>query len=429
MHYVIIGGSAAGVSCVEGIRKTDKKSGITLIGDETLPLYSRCLLSYLLAGTISEGSLFFKKKDFFKAHKVEALLGARAQGLDLKNRSVQTSDKKKIEFDRLLLATGSMSRTLDIPGVEKHGVFALRNIKDAKGIESSLKKTRTAVILGGGLIGLRAAYALNARGIIVKIVVKSRQILSQVLDQTAAEIIQRRIEEKGIAIIKGSEAKEIFGKTGVEGVTLDDGSDLGCELVIIGKGVEPNKGLAHEAGIGTDQGILADDNLMTSSKDIFAAGDVAQTGDITSGESVLNAIWPVAVEQGKIAGMNMAGAKRKYDGSMAMNSIEFFGLPTISMGITRPKTADYEQLTAVNGARPVYKKVVLKDGVIRGFISVGKIENSGVYNALIKHRVDVTAIKDGLLREDFDYAKAMPLIKENKDRFSEEEFRDSIITY
>ncbi len=197
----------------------------------------------------------------------------------------------------------------------------------------------------------------------------------------------------------------------------------------MGKGVEPNIELAKEAKIVSHWGIVSDEYLQTSSKDIFAAGDVAQTNDITSGESTLNAIWPSAVEQGRIAGRNMAGEKQKYDGSMAMNSIEFFELPVISMGITRPKTQDYEELSVINQKKAVYKKVVLKDGIIRGFISLGNVENSGVYNNLIKHKINVAGIKDILLDERFDYAKAMPLIKENKEKFNKDEFKDSIITY
>lgn len=148
MHYVIIGGSAAGISCVEAIREIDKRSKITLIGDEKFPLYSRCLLSYLLAGTINRGNLYFKKRDFFEKNNVEAILGVRAEKIDLKSKGVVTNAKKKIPFDKLLIAAGSRSKMLQIPGIEKKGVFALRNIKDANGIESMLKKTRTAAVLG-----------------------------------------------------------------------------------------------------------------------------------------------------------------------------------------------------------------------------------------------------------------------------------------
>ena len=429
MHYVIIGGSAAGISAAESIRGIDKKSAITLIGDEVTPLYSRCLLSYLLAGTINEGNVHFKKRNFFQANDVEALLGVRAETIDTKASSVKASGKQKIAYDKLLIATGSRSKMLEIPGVEKDGVFALRTIKDARGIEATLKRTRTAVVLGGGLIGLRAAYALNSRGVIVKVVVKSSQILSQIVDAQAAAMVQGRVEQKGITIMKGLQAREIRGKEKVQGVSLDDGKTVECELVIIGKGVEPNINLARDAGVETGYGIRANDFLETSAKGIYAAGDVAETKDITSGEVALNAIWPCAVEQGTIAGRNMAGEPLSYDGSMAMNSIEFFGLPVISMGITRPKSPDYEQLSALSEKRGYYRKVVLKDGIIKGFISAGSIEHSGVYNVLIKNRVNVSSIKEVLLDEHFNYAKAMPLIRENKDKFHKDEFKDSIITY
>ena len=429
MNYVIIGGSAAGISCIEGIRQTDKKSKITLISDEKFPLYSRCLLSYLLAGVINESNLNFKPTDFFEKNNVEAMLGVRANSINPTAKIVTTNNKKKIEFDKLLIATGARSKMLDIPGVDKKGVFALRTVKDSRDINAMLKGARTAVVLGGGLIGLRAAYALNNRGIIVKVIVKSKQIFSQVLDVVAANLIQGRVEQKGITVMKGLAAKEILGKDSVEGVILDDGTKLECDLVVIGKGVEPNLELTKTSGVKVKWGIVVDDYLQTSVQDIFAAGDVAETNDITSGEAILNAIWPAAIEQGKIAGKNMAGKKVKYNGSVAMNSVEFFGLPVISMGTTKPKTEGYEQLSVINEKDITYKKVILKDDIIRGFISVGKVENSGVYNALLKNKVAITEIKDVLLHERFNYAKAMPLVKKNKEKFNKEEFKDSIITY
>lgn len=429
MRYAIIGGSAAGVACVESIRELDKKSTITLISEEDLPLYSRCLLSYLLAGAITEDGIYFKDRDFFKANEVEAFFSARAKHIDAKNRTVTLDNEKKIEFDKLLIATGSRSKVLKIPGIEKKGVFALRSIKDERAIEEALKKTHTAAVLGGGLIGLKAAHALKCRGAAVKVVVKSGQVLSQMLDQKAASLVQDRIEREGITVMKGLDAKEISGSQTLEGVLLDDGTTLACELVVVGKGVEPNVELAKAGGIDVGRGIVVNDFLETSARDIFAAGDVAQTRDVASGEMVINALWPCAVEQGHLAGKNMAGGKTAYEGSLGMNSIEFFGLSVISMGVIRPSSAGYEELTASDEKAPAYKKVVLKDNVIRGFISVGKIENSGVYNVLIKHQVNVENIKGALLDKDFNYAKAMPAIKDCKGKFDKEEFRDSLITY
>jgi len=168
--------------------------------------------------------------------------------------------------------------------------------------------------------------------------------------------------------------------------------------------------------------------LETNIKGIFAAGDVSETNDIALEESSINAIWPAACEQGRIAGLNMAGEKEKYQGSLAMNSIEFFGLPVISVGITKPKTSDYKELVKKDTARNIYKKVVLKDGIIAGVVFVNSIENIGIIGALIKNKADVTNIKDVLLEDYFDYAKIIPFIKKSKKGFEEPEFKETVMT-
>jgi len=428
MRYVIIGGSAGGISCAESIREIDKKSQITLVTDEVFPLYSRCLLSYLLAGSITEEGLYFKGKDFYKTNGVEPILGVRAEHIDVKARNISLSNSKKIDFDKLLIATGSRSKMLDIPGAKKSGVFALRTVRDARGILETLKDVKTAAVLGGGLIGLKAAYALSKRGVKIKVVVKSGQVLSQIVDQKAAAFIHARIEKEGIEILKGRDAKEIVGRDGVEGVILDNGAKMDCQLVVIGKGVEPNVELAKDSGISVGYGITAGDRLNTSQKDIYTAGDVAETRDIAMQERSLNAIWPCAIEQGKIAGYNMAGKQVNYKGSFGMNSVEFFGLPVISIGITHTKEG-YEELVDIDEKNGMYKKVLLKDQVIRGYISLGRIEGSGVYHTLIKNEVNVANIKNMLLDRNFSFAKIAGLVKENKDLFKAEEFKDTIWTY
>ncbi|MDP2911087.1 MAG: FAD-dependent oxidoreductase, partial [Candidatus Omnitrophota bacterium] len=244
----------------------------------------------------------------------------------------------------------------------------------------------------------------------------------------AARIMQKRIEEKGIKIFTGVAAKEITGGKSVKGVTLDNGSSHACELVIIGKGVSPNIEITRDSGIKTNLGILTNDSMETNIKDIFSAGDVAETSDIALGESSINAIWPAACEQGRIAGLNMAGEKETYEGSLAMNSIEFFGLPVISVGITRPKSAAYEEIVKKDAARNIYKKVVLKDGIVAGVIFVNSIDNIGVIGALIKNKADITEIKNIILEDYFDYGKIMPLIKKSKKGFSEQEFKETVLT-
>ena len=291
-----------------------------------------------------------------------------------------------------------------------------------------LDNVKRVTILGGGLIGLRDAYALNQRGKEVSVIVKSPMVLSQMVDKEAADIIASVLKSHGINIMTGLAAKEILGGKAVERISLDNGEKLECELVIIGKGVSPNIEIAKACGIKVDNGIVVNEYLMTSEKDIYAAGDVAEAFDIALDAPKINALWPCAVEQGRIAGLNMAGEKTQYSGSLSMNSVDFFGLPAISMGITKPKEENAFEILTKTGAK-LYKKIVIKQNKIVGMVFIGDIKSAGVINILIKKKVDVSIIKEKLLDENFDYAKILPLVKNYKDKFVEEEFKDTIITY
>lgn len=428
MKYVIIGGSAAGVSAAEILRKHDKKSEITLVCEETFPLYSRCLLTYLIAGSLKESELNFKNKDFYKDNDIKAYLGKKAVSIDAKGRTVSLEDGAKISYDKLLLATGASPKWVDVPGSDKKGVFTVRKIDDARAILEMLENVKEISVLGGGLIGLRDAYALSLRKKQVTVVVKSPQVLSQMVDKTAAGIIASILEKNGIRIMTGVAAKELVGEKSVEGILLDSGAKLNCQMVIIGKGVSANTELAAACGLETEDGIIVDQYLKTSDENIFAAGDVAQTYDLARKSKRINALWPCAVEQGEIAALNMLGRSKIYDGSLSMNSVEFFGLPCISMGVTKTKEQeDYEIISQTKG--DVYKKFVLKKDRIVGAVLTGDIRSAGIVNALIKNKVDASSIKHLLLDETFDYAKIMPLVAKFKDRFKQEEYQDTIITY
>lgn len=401
MRHVIIGGGAAGITAIESIRESDKESDISLINSEPVALYSRSLLSYFLASIVNEGNLYFRKNDFFARNNIEPMIGVKAERIDTAKKAVITHDKRVIGYDRLLIATGLSGRLPDIPGMEKRGIFAFMTIKDAKEIEATLKRTRSAIVLGDDLVALRAAYALNRRGVIARIVVKSNQVLPRILDEKAAAMIQDAARQSGIEIIIGRHATEILGGHTVEGVLLDDGSKLEGQLVIAAQENVPNIKLATESEIKTDSGIIVDDYMETSHKDIYAAGNAVQTSDITSGESVLNFTWPCAMEQGRIAGMNMAGKKTRYDGLMYMKTIEFFELPVITIGVARKVKDSQEELLYLDENRKIYKKAVLENNIIKGFISVGDVANSKVYDKLIKENADVSGFKGNLLDETF----------------------------
>jgi nitrite reductase (NADH) large subunit len=422
MRYVIIGGSAAGISAVEAIRSVDQTSPIELFTGEGTPFYSRVLLSYYIAGAITKEELHFRPLEFFSENKVTAHLGQRVERVLPDSKSIRMEDGREYPFDRLLIATGSSPKILDIPGKDKKGVVVMRHIDHAQEIVNRLEQMKTACVLGGGLIGLRTGYALSVRGVKVKIIVKSSHVLSQMLDKESAEMIQGTMRQHGIDIRTGRDAVEIVGKESVEGVILDDGERINCQLIVVGKGVEPNVDFISSTQIKVKEGIVADETMRTNLPDIYVAGDVAETFDLSTGRMGVNAIWPCAFEQGRVAGLNMAGKKVKYDGSFRMNSLDFYGLPVISMGITRIDGNAFQQVQ--RKTENTYRKLVLRDGCIVGAILVGQVQKAGILTTLLKKRVNVSDYVPFLMGNRINFADLLPLMKGNKERFTEVEYRE-----
>ena len=275
---------------------------------------------------------------------------------------------------------------------------------------------------------MRAAYSLKKRGTAVHVIVKSDHIFSQMLDAEAADIMRRHLEANGIDISTGLEAKEITGQGSVKGIALDDGNQLDCELVIIGKGVAANLDIV-KGKVKTNAGISVDEHLETDKKGIYAAGDVAEAYDILEERPNMNQIWPIAIRQGKIAGSNMAGEETKYDGSYGMNSLDFFDLAVMSFGLVKPKGDGYEELLAIDTNRVLYRKIVLKGKEIVGGVLINDVERHGVLLHLALQKIDIADIKDILIDEYFDFGKVIPLIKRQSRKFVKPEYRDTAEAY
>ncbi|MFH1202480.1 MAG: FAD-dependent oxidoreductase [Candidatus Omnitrophota bacterium] len=412
-NYLIIGNSAAGTSAAEAIRKNDGQGKITIITDEEYPVaYYRCLISYLLSGEISEDRLSYRGLDFYKEKNIELILNKKVIKVDPKKNRVSFLDNTKLEYDSLLIATGSSPAMPDIKGTNKRGVFGFRTIKDTKEILEIAPIAEGACVLGGGLIGIKAAYGLKKKGLEVKIIVKSNQILSQVVDKQAGDLIQEVLEENGIEILTGRDVTEIIGNGDAKAVKLDTGKVLASSIVIVGKGVEPNIDLVKDTEIKTEYGILVGRNLATNIPNIFAAGDVCQANDLIQGGAYINALWPNAIEQGKISGQNLSGANLEYDGSVSMNAVDFFGLAIVSMGIKRSDKPGFEELSHLDREKSVYRKITLKENRVVGMVSVGDVKNSGIFLRLMKERIDISDLEDRLLDENFSYASIMDRVKE-----------------
>jgi NAD(P)H-nitrite reductase large subunit len=414
-NIVIIGNSAAGIAAAESIRYSDKESKVSIISDEDYTAYCRCVLSYYLAGEKEESHLVYRASEFYKENNIDLILNTKVIRTEPKKNRIVLENGEKLGYDKLIIATGSLPKFPEIKGIHKRGVFGFRTIKDAREISGLLTIAKTAVCLGGGLIGLKAAYALKKRGLEVKVIVKSDQILSQVLDRTAADIVKRHLEFFGIEILTGLDVKEFLGEGELKAVKLDSGKIIGCEVAIIGKGVSANTAIVKDTDIKIQEGIMVNEYLRTSVENVFAAGDCAETFDLILEEPQINALWPNAVEQGALAGRNVSGENIIYPGSIGMNSAEFFGLPVVSMGVVRQEQGMEVLLKSKSDGR-IYKKIVLKDNRVKGVILLGDIENSGVYLNLMKEKIDVSSLKETLLDDSFNYANIIELPLSHKEK-------------
>ena len=402
-HYVIIGNSVASIAAVEAIRDQDKDGTITIISDEPHLAYSRPLISCLLAGKVSEESMLYRDRNFYKINKVELLSGKKAIALDPKKKLVTLADKKKISFDKLLIATGGTPIFPKVRGKNLEGIFTLTKWGDVKRIKKYIDKSKVkeVVVVGGGLIGLKTVEGLMELKIRVSIIELADRILSATFDKKASNLIESRLKKMGCKVITENTVAKIRGKKKVAGVILKDGVKLDCDMVIFAIGVAPNVKITKGTGIKVNMGILVDRRMQTNIPDIYAAGDVVEGPDLIAGGTRPIAIWPTAYKQGSIAGSNMGGVLKEYVGSFAMNSIELCDLPTISVGLTDPKEEGYEVLDYYDEENFVYKKVVLKGNTIVGAIFVNDIDRAGIYTGLITDKVDVSGFKEYLLKEDF----------------------------
>jgi len=393
MKYVIIGNGIASIGAIEGIRKVDTDNEILVIGAEDSPAYGRPLISYLLAGKITPDRLALRPKEFYENAKVVTKLGTTVTGIDTMSKTVSTDKGETIEYQNLLIATGGNPFMPPIPGSDGADVYNFTNLDHAQTLISKAKEIKRAVVIGGGLIGLKAGESLFDRGVDVTILELSDRILSLAFDENAASLAGNRLEEVGLHVRCGVSAKEIQrDKEGnLKGVHLTDGDFLQCDVVVIAIGVVPNYGLAKDNGIDVDRGIKVDDHMRTSAEGVFAAGDVAQAKDLLFGEDRVIPIWTNAYNQGFCAGKNMAGADIEFSGSLAMNSISFYGLPTISVGTVTPPEGDnsYEVAVSLDEKKKSYRKLVFQNDKLVGYMLVGDIDMAGMYTAFVKFQMVV----------------------------------------
>jgi NAD(P)H-nitrite reductase large subunit len=406
MNYVIIGNSVAAVGAIRGIRAIDQQGNITVISRERHTAYGRPLISYLLGGLITEKRMPYLPADFYEQHRVNLLLNSEVVTVDCGKKQVKLAGGDAVPFDRLLVATGGDPFIPPIVGLsDKEKVFTFTTWDDAaklKGLAADIEKV---VVIGGGLIGLKAAEGLHLLGKRVTIVEMADRILSAAFDRPAGRIVAKKMKANGIDVITEDTVVRVEGEgAGITGVTLKSGDFIPCDTVVVAIGVRPAAGFLKGSAVEVNRGIVVNDSMATSVKEVYAAGDVAEARDFFTGSKNPMPIWPDAYIQGDIAGTSMAGGTKSYCGGLAMNSIEFFKVSTISMGITNPSDpAEYEVLTYLDTENYQYRKIVLQGNLLVGAVLVGNVDRAGICAGLIREKVDVTPFKDRLLAPDFGF--------------------------
>jgi len=401
--YLIIGNSAGGIGAAEAIRQVDKEGALTVVSEEPYPAYSRPLISKYLAGERTFDGILFRPLDFYDQNNILFLPGRRVRHLELDSRTAWLEDNERIAWDKLLLAVGGKPIFPKMKGSDKRGVFTFTNLDDAKAVDRFLDNARKAVVIGGGLIGISGTEALVKRGLDVVVVEMKERILNTILDEQASLMAEEVLKQAGVGIIAGHTVIEISGKETVEGVVLDDGKAVPCDLVLVAIGVSPRSELALDAKLRVKRGIVVDRHMATDHLGVYACGDVAEAYDFVYGDNRLTPIWPNAYIEGRIAGFNMAGILTKYAGGTAMNSLNYFGIDITSAGIPAAPDDDGYEIISKQG-RGTYQKIILKDNLIVGMIAVGNIEKSGIIFGLMRDRVDVESFRQSLLADNFGLA-------------------------
>jgi len=400
LHYVIIGNGGAGISALQTIRNIDKKSDITIISREKYPAYSPCSLPNLIGGEVEKPTIFRFDKQFY--HRLNANFMKSAEALQIlpKEKEIKLVNNKSVKFDKLLIAAGAKPITpKEIKGLDLDGVHIMGTLDSTLGILKHINQgVKHAVVVGGGFMGIETATMLNKRGINVTIVEMLPNILSRMLDSDMSVKILDILKKHGIRLMLNDTIKSINGNKTVTGVTLGK-NKLSCNMVSLAIGVTPNNDIVKGSEINVNHGIIVDLKMQTNKKNIYAAGDIAEVREQIEGKKGSFAIWPNAIEQGRIAGLNMAGKHTNYDGAEVVNVLDIFETPVVAMGRTSTEIGKCKVISRFTPKSS--KKILIKNNKIGGLQFIGTIRNTGTFYSLMKKGSDISSVEERLLDDNF----------------------------
>lgn len=397
MKYVIIGASAAGLAAAEAVRKYDAQGTVTVLTEEEYMPYSRPSISYYLKGKVKESNMALRKPAFYKEKKIDVITSSKVTAIDTEKKIVKAG-RKNYPYDKLCLCTGSKPFVPPMDNVEgKANALTFLDLKATKAVKTLANAKTRAVVIGAGLIGMKAAEGLVKICKSVDVVELAPRVLPSILDAKSAKQVKKHLENNGIRFhLENTVVKASSKGKQITAVTLKDGKKLPCDLLILAVGVRPQTELAEKAGLEVNRGIITDiQTMQTSNPDIYAAGDCCVSTDMLDGSKKIIALWPNAVQQGNVAGAQMAGADVTVGGTYSVNAIDFFGLRICTCGLINAQGEQYSDKIRQDG--DVYKRLVFEGDKLVGYVLINSSVNAGMYTNLISNKISLDTIQGDIM--------------------------------
>lgn len=388
-QYVIIGNGVAATGCIEGIRSVDKEGAITVVSEENHEVYCRPLISYYLEKKTDLERMRYRDEAFYERMGCQVLYGKKAVSINKEKKEALLDDGSVLPYTSLCLATGSSPFLPSFEGLDTvPEKYSFLTLDDALALEEAISETSRVLIIGAGLIGLKCAEGICKRAASVTVCDLADRVLSSILDDDAAAIVQRHLEANGLSFLLGDSVARFDKKT----AQMNSGAVVDFDVLVLAIGVRANTALAKDAGGEVGRGIRIDSHMRTSLSDIYAAGDCAEGMDISSGETKVLAILPNAVLQGYTAGQNMAGKNETFEKGIPMNSIGFFGLHIMTAGTYEGEV--YEEKT-----EDTLKRIYTKDDLLKGFMLIGLEERAGILTSMIREKTPLSSVNFEIMKK------------------------------
>jgi nitrite reductase (NADH) large subunit len=388
---VIVGNGMAAARLVDELSKAALgRYAIAVIGDEPRLAYNRVLLSSVLAGETASHDIELRPASWWRERGVTVKYGCVATEIDVGRRELKIAGEESISFSKLVLTTGSSALRLNVPGADLAGVHTFRDSRDVGILLALAAQKKRVVLVGGGLLGLEAAYGLAKAGAPVTLVHLMDRLMERQLDAPAAALLKSLVERKGIEILLNANTARIHGEARVEGVELVDGRRIDADAVIFAAGIRPNIALARQAGISVNRGIVVDDHLQTGAPDVFAIGECAEHRGICYG------LVEPAYEQARVLARHLAGEAVAYGGSIVATNLKVSGVSVFSAGdFMGTERSESMVLSDINHG--TYKKLVIAEGRLTGAVLIGDVGDALWYLELIRSRKPVAGIRADMM--------------------------------